>query len=213
MASALTLAEVIGQTRAALNGDSTAYSDGLLTQCLRDALRELNAVTGVKRSATIETAGGYELDVSGLLPATFHRVWFPYVAENDHTPIWVKVEEIETGRLRARDAAFSAGYVARVWYTAPHTLRDLDGATVTTLEEAQIGEMLAGACANAAWARTQSYAATVNANPQVTTTLRGLYGRKREEFEARLRRYSVMARQVRVRRLNNEPGPLSRDLG
>ncbi len=199
MASTLTLSDIIGETRQALGGDTASYPDALLSLCIKNALREMNALTGVKRTATINAAGGYELDVSGLLPATFNRVWFPYIADSGDTPTWIKVEEIETGRLRARDVVFSVGYVARVFYTAPHAINGLAGATSTTLDDNQIGEVITGAAAGAAWARAQSYAATINANRQVTLTLVRLHARKRSEFDTMLLRYAVQKRQVKVR--------------
>lgn len=210
MASTLTLSDIIGETRQALNGDTAAYPDALLSLCIKNALRELNGVTGVRRTATIDATGGYELDATDLLPAMFNRVWFPYIADSaggspGGAPVWVKVEEIEPGLLRSRDVIFTAGYVARVFYTAPHAINGLAGAVTTTLEESQIGEVISGAAAAAAWARAQAYASTVNANRQVTLTLIRLHTRKRDEFEAALLRYAVQKRQVKVREIGAKP--------
>lgn len=199
-----TVADVIDQVRGALSGTAITYTDELLTVCVREALRELNGVTGYERMATLTTTGGYELDVSALVqPAKIKRVWFPYT-DGDHELAVIGFDQLLPTLIRARDVYLSEGYTARLLYRTPHTLELLDGAAATTLTETEIGDVVTGACAGAAWAKAQAYAATVNANRYVTKTLQALYERKRREFETRLLIYRVQARQVKVRNIGGK---------
>lgn len=195
------LTAVLEECRAVLAAALTEFNETLLTQAVRDALRELNGVTGVLRVSTLSTTGGYELDVTALTqPATIERVWFPF-GDTQDAPLWIEFEMLTATLLRAREVELSAGSVARIFYRSPHTLAGLNEATSTTLTDEQIGEVVAGATAAACLAKTRELAPQITANKGVTRTLQEIAKQKRGEFERALAVYERQARRVTARTL------------
>jgi len=130
-----------------------AYDQDDIDEAIRWALGRYSEVAPHRAIATLTLgAAGREIDISSLSYIDILRVWCPYTAgDPEHPPRWrdFQLWPGDTLYLPAGDEP-QAGNVARVWYTAPHTIDGLDGAATTTIPadaESAIAAGAAGYCA------------------------------------------------------------------
>lgn len=140
-------AEVLAALAAA--GDTATWTDLLLDEALRRALRAIDEFGPVyEASVTVATAGP-EQDVSalpGLVEVT--GIAWPWQAGRSFEEAAVRWRTLgEPGRVWLRTDAPSAGDLLRVRYRKAHTLEGLDDATAASLPSALRGTLaLGGAC-------------------------------------------------------------------
>ncbi|MCJ7736046.1 MAG: hypothetical protein MUQ10_01855 [Anaerolineae bacterium] len=119
-------------------------------------------------------AAGRELDISTITYRTIERVWWDYdSAAPDHPPHWRDFETWPGDILYVNDPDQPAsGDTVRIWYTADHTLTDLDAATATTLPTRHESILVQGASGFAAAARRITLLEQVNLNEWAPRNLR-----------------------------------------
>lgn len=161
-----------------------------LDEAIRQALEEFSRACPREVVATLTLAAdGREIDLSSLsgrLQVT--RVWFPYTAADpEYPPPWTPFEVWGDTLYLDVDGEPATGDVARLWYTAPHTLDGLDGATATTLDAIAEGMIVGGAAGQAALQRAVELSETLNVDADVVERL-SAYGRAHlDAFRAGLR--------------------------
>lgn len=113
--------------------DEMRWSDGLLQQALRSALRDYS-LHGEPREAvfTVSTTG-YEQDISSLGARRVHSVSWPGEDGYIHQDHLVDFRQVDDNTIRFDDWEVAAGEKLRIVYDPLHTIEDLDGATETTL--------------------------------------------------------------------------------
>lgn len=191
MVSSLDLGGLRGRVQKVL-GDTTnvRWSDDEVDAAIRLALGRMSelrprAVTDV---VDVETR---EFDVSALPvtdAAAVQAVWFPYEASDANAaPLWVEFETFTYNdtlyvRLLCGDEP-TAGNVARVVFSAPHTLDGLDDAAVTTFytrDESALGK---GAAAFAFLQRSGSVSEEATIMSVATPNQAALFATWLQEFE------------------------------
>lgn len=188
---AATLTTLRDRVEATLQDAANArWATSDLDEAIRRALEEFSSACPREVIVPVTLAAdGREVDLSALtgrLQVT--RVWFPYTAADpEHPPRWAPFEVWgDTLYLDTADEP-SAGEVARLWYSAPHTLNGLDGAAATTLPADAEGLVVGGAAGQAALQRAVELSESLNVDADVVERLT-IYGRARlDEFRAGLR--------------------------
>ena len=105
------------------------YSTGDLDEGIRQALNAYTEHLPLHAVGTVElAAAGREIDVSSLTYRTIDRVWWNYDEDApDHPPHWRNFDVWPGDLLFISDPEEPAGGdVVRIFYTADHTLEDLD---------------------------------------------------------------------------------------
>jgi hypothetical protein len=126
-----------------------------------------------------------EIDLSALTYTEIERVWWDYDdADPAHPPAWRDFELWPGDILHIASAETpAAGDVVRLWYTAPHTLEDLDTAAATTFPAHHASTLVLGASAYAALNRNVTILEEATVNTWAGRNLR-------EWAELQLARYS-----------------------
>jgi hypothetical protein len=154
---------------------SLKWDDDQLDEAIRHALdtyatyfphRAIEAITLL--------AGGREIDVSSLSFTSIDRVWWDYDAlDPAHPPHWRDFEVWPGSLLHLKTADLPAiGDVVRIWYTAPHTLEDLDLAAETTFPDHHASTLVLGATGYAALNRNVTILEEANLNSWASRNLR-----------------------------------------
>ena len=146
-----------------------------LDEAIRQALAAYSehlphrAITSVTLSST-----GREIDISTVTYRDIERVWWDYDASDpDHPPHWRTFELWPGDILFVNDADEpQSGDKVRIWYTADHTITDLDTATATTLPTRHESLIVQGASGFAAAARRVTILEQVNLNEWAPRNLR-----------------------------------------
>jgi len=187
-----TLAEIVDHVEADLRDPAnTTWSAADLTRAVRWALHELSWATPRRATASFEAQAGqreYSLSAQGIADSLFiTEVWHPYsAAEPGYPPRGVAWRLLDDDTLFLDVDSVNAGEGVRLLYARPHTVEDLDGATVTTLSAEQEELVCLGAAGYAALQRAQESIAQVNVSGQAPRLWRDWGERRLQEFRARL---------------------------
>lgn len=180
------------------------WSTGDIDEAVRQALHEYSK-TRPRQAVDLVTlaAAGREIDVSGVTGLLqVIDLWLPYTAASPEYPPnrrpfrhWA-----DLGLLVVVDDPASsefgepaAGEVARVFYTAMQTLKDLDSATVTTVPLDDESLLVTGAAGHAATSRAVDLAEQVTIDRLTSQQVRAWGLNQLQEFRAGLRN---IARQL-----------------
>jgi len=205
---AATLAQLRDRVETLLQDTTNAiWSTDDLDEAIRQALALYDQVNPDEAIATITlTSGGREIDISSLGYTTVERVWRDYDASNPaYPPNWRDFEVWPGDILFIKDDEEpSSGDTVRIWYTKPHTLNGLDGATSTTVPEHHESLIVTGAAAIAAHMRAteNSEEATVDGWPH--RRYMELAAQWADTFHTRL---ALIARENAARWSGIAPGP------
>ncbi len=201
-----TLNELIAQVALELRDpDHATWSADELTAHLRRALRAYS-LAAPRRLETLLTPAAGEREISlsslaGLLEVT--DVWYPWDAEDQPAtpprPAWSLPAD---GLLRLEVAETPTGEdAARVFYTALHTIADLDEAEATTLDAQGEGLVVLGASAHAAEQAAQALIGAVTISGRTPEQLIHWATERRRAFEAgleALQRRTILAQDARA---------------
>ncbi len=167
------------------------YSTAELDAALRSALHEYSQSWPNHNVATVELEKDgreIEMGITGLLAVV--NVWWPY---DDTADVW------PPNRVRAWRQMDLAGEptlyfdsingaepledeVVRVWYTALHTIDDLDSADTTTVRPDHENVIIQGAAGKAAMTRAVELAETADIDIYIVESLRAWARLKLREF-------------------------------
>jgi hypothetical protein len=196
----MTLTELLARIRVVLmDVDSLVWDDDTLTEAVKQALDDYNAVHPVTISTILTlTAAGKEIDLSTLTGFNdLLRVDWPYVAGVDQPAdawqAWYQYWDAGTPMVALRtDTIPQVGDKIRLLYIAQNSIEDLNGATSTTIDPRHEGMLVRGSAAYAAKSRAIDRAEGFKNDPKVTTTLSD-WGR------AELRDYASELNKLKVR--------------
>lgn len=166
------------------------FTDDDVDRAIRRALREYSVKLPrtVAGNLTVATAGRSQ-SMSGLTGLIdVQRVWFPYYStEPDLMPTWVPFEVQVAGTLflRSQDSP-AVGDVIRVFYTAWHTIDDLDAATATTVPDVDEDLIALGAAGYVCEQKARGAIGVVNVSGYTPLHWRGLAAGLISRFEAGL---------------------------
>ena len=129
------------------NDESPYWTDGILQESLRSALRWF-ATSGpeIEASFTVTTAG-YEQDMSALdpVPYIFYSVTYPWADGQTIEDGWQHFRFIGNSTIRMDSVYAAVGDVLRVRYAPVYTINGLDGATATNVRAGDIPRFLLAA--------------------------------------------------------------------
>jgi len=180
-----------------MDATNVVFAVSTIDECLRLALDEYSGANPLAKETVIVLPGdGREIALdalAGLL--NVHRVWWPYdslsvevwppnrvngfyVAWDDARPVLFL--NCDTGAQPQLDDEL------RLWYSVPHTIQDLDSASVTTLPAPHESLIAIGAAGHCAFARATDLAETTGVSAVSTPNLAALGSRWLREFRNRL---------------------------
>jgi len=203
-----TLTELIAQVELELKDTGNArWSDAELTAHIRRAMRAYNRVDPLRLAAVLPTSAGereYSLaSLTGLMEVT--DLWYPWDEDNPtYPPPRPQWSLIGDGVLYLEVEAPPAGDGAddlRLFYTAPHAIQGLDGASATTLDAQGEQLVILGATAYAAMQFAQSLMGTVTVSGWTPRQFQDWATARVKAFEVGLeqvRRRAIMAQESRV---------------
>lgn len=184
------------------------WSTAELDQALRLALADLSVALPVHSVTTLDAADEtweYSLSaVSGLVEVT--EVWYPFLATDEtyKRPHPVRWRRIDDATLlidppddpdAAPSARDGAAFDLRLFYTKSQTIAGLDGATATTVSEAEKALLVRGCAAFAALARSRDVTNEVTVGAGVPERLREWGLAMLQRFMAGLQALGMMDRQ------------------
>jgi hypothetical protein len=195
--STLTLATLRDRVEQALqDSGNSRWTAEDVDEAIRQALQRYSQVCPDETIETIDlAAGGREIDLSSLTGyIDVVRVWWDYDATDpDYPPNWREFEVWPGDLLFLRSSSEpSPGETVRIWYTRPHTLSGLDGATETTFPARDESLLVVGAVAHAGYSRAAGKAESVNVDSYVPQKMREWAGARMAEFEAGLRELAAV---------------------
>ncbi len=173
------------------------WSTSEIDNALRIALHELSVALPARAVATIDAVDGqYEYSVSsisGLVEVV--EVWYPYLSTDDtykkaHPVKWRMLDDT-TLYLEVDDDPDDT-YDLRVFYDKVQTLNGLDGASATTLGEAEKSALVVGAAGYAAVALARSKVDTITIGGSAPEDLRKWGWARITEFRQRVYDLSVI---------------------
>ena len=154
---------------------NTKWTTNQLDEAIRQALAAYSEHLPHRAITSLTlTADGREIDISTITYRNIERVWWDYDSSDpDHPPHWRTFETWPGDLLFVNDSDEPAsGDVVRIWYTADHTVTDLDAATSTTLPSRHESILVQGASGFAAAARRVTILEQVNLNEWAPRNLR-----------------------------------------
>ena len=160
-----TLADFRNRTETILaDTGNEIWNVAAIDEAIRQALHEYSRVRPRNAIDTIAlSADGRELDIASLTDLlAVYAVWLPYTASDPEFPPNIRNFEhwVDQATLYFPDGAEpQASDVARVFYTALHTIQSLDGATSTTVPGDHETLIAQGAAGYAATSRAVDAAA------------------------------------------------------
>jgi len=203
-----TLTELIAQVELELKDTGNArWSDDELTAHIRRAMRAYNRVDPLRLVAVLPTSVGereYSLaGLTGLMEVT--DLWYPWDEDKPtYPPPRPQWSMIGDGVLYLEVEAPPAGDGTddlRLFYTAPHAIQGLDGASATTLDAQGEELVVLGATAYAAMQLAQSLMGTVTVSGWTPRQFQDWATARVKAFELGLeqvRRRAVMAQESRT---------------
>ncbi|MBC7257061.1 MAG: hypothetical protein H5T66_13265 [Chloroflexi bacterium] len=180
------------------DAEHAIWSEEALTAHLRRALEAYSRIDPRRLDAVIQTeADTREYPLASLGPfLEITDLWYPYnpsaPQHPPERPEWALILS-KTFYLGVSEAPSGAESI-RLFYTAPHTIAGLDGATETTLDAEGEGIVVLGAGAYAVEARAQALMGAVTVSEETP-------GQLAAWAEARMRRFAEALQEVRRRRM------------
>jgi hypothetical protein len=180
------------------------FSAGALDEALRAALADYSQAAPHTLEAVLTlAAAGREIDLSalvGLLGVT--DVWWPFSEAAEIWPPnqvrgwrhWVAAGAPKLLLSPLDGAQPQAGDQVRIWYTATHTVQDLDGAAATTVPASHETGLVRGAAGYAAASHDLDQAGGIHLDPDENKTLRAWSELRLAEFRAWLGRVRAATR-------------------
>ncbi|MEA3408374.1 MAG: hypothetical protein U9R48_09905 [Chloroflexota bacterium] len=173
-----------------------------IAQQIRRALQLYNEVAPRRLAGTLDTvAGQREYDLSSLPNlADVVDVHYPYdVTDPPYPPHRAPWRLLDASTLYLEVAVApsgAAGETIRVFYTAPHTIDGLDGASATTLPAWGEHLVVLGATAYCVQQRAQAVTGTVTVSERTPDQLAAWAEARRAAFRRELARLRAHAAQV-----------------
>lgn len=183
-----TLAQIRDRVEQRLADTGNAiWSTGFVDEGIRQALDEYSqAIPRVANTTVTLASDGREVDISSVSGLLYvERVWSPYTSSDpEHPPNWRKFEHwVDSQVVYFPDGDEpQSGDVVRLFYTAEHTIQDLDSAASTTIRNIDESMIVTGAAGHAAVSRG------LDTQEQVTLG-RAVAGQIQRWGEARLTEY------------------------
>jgi hypothetical protein len=143
--------------------DAGAWDDGLLDAGLRDGLRVFGWSGPVREASVTVTAGGHEIDISAVGVMRVYSVAWPWTSDSGYDALVRAFRMVDGETVRLDGVLLSAGEVMRFRYAPVHTIKDLDGATTTTVLDAEESGFLYVAAAGVLEIRARRLQATPSA--------------------------------------------------
>jgi len=203
-----TLTELIAQVELELKDTGNArWSDDELTAHIRRAMRAYNRVDPLRLVAVLPTSvGEREYSLAGLTALMeVTDLWYPWDEDKPtYPPPRPQWSMIGDGVLYLEVEAPPAGDGTddlRLFYTAPHAIQGLDGASATTLDAQGEELVVLGATAYAAMQLAQSLMGTVTVSGWTPRQFQDWATARVKAFELGLeqvRRRAVMAQESRT---------------
>lgn len=176
----MTLAELLARVRVVLmDVSSQIWDDATLTEAVKQALDDYNAVRPVTTSTVLTlTAAGKDIDLSTI--TSFNdllRIDWPYTegaAEKlpDEWQAWYQYWSAGKPMVTIKtDITPQVGDKIRLFYIGQNTIKDLNGATSTTIDPRHEGMVVRGAAAYAAKSRAVDRAEGYKNDPKITGAL------------------------------------------
>jgi hypothetical protein len=210
MASAETLTTLRDRVELVLQ-DSTnlKWATADLDEAIEDALQRYTRATPLETIGIITlAAAGREISMATLTDLLdVRRVWWDYdAAAPGFPPRWRDFEVWPGNLLYIRDSEEpQIGDKVRVWYTQPHTLDTLAGATATTFPYDHEQIIIDGSAALAAYARAIGRSEKVNVDSAVAARLAAWAQAKLQQFDAALEKIEAASA---ARASGVAPGPV-----
>lgn len=157
------------------DSQSAKWDGGDVDEALNQALEQWTRKSPHERIGTIAlSANGREIDISSLTGVLrVLKVWWDYDSTTPGFPPNWRQFEVWPGSLlyiQDTDEPQSSDTV-RVWYTTPHTIDGLNGATETTVVTEDIAFIIAGAAGICTDMRTLELSETLTVDKDVTKRL------------------------------------------
>jgi hypothetical protein len=209
MASAETLTTLRDRVELFLQDPTNLkWSADQLDEAIEDALQRYSRVFPQEAIGTITlAAAGREITLATLTGwQSVRRVWWDYdAASPGYPPKWRDFEVWPGEILYIKDQEEpSIGDVVRVWYTKPHTLNLLAGATATTFPQDHEEIIITGSAALAAYGRTIGRSEKVNVDSQTAGKIQRWAQDNLAHFDAALHK---LAAESAARASGIAPGP------
>jgi hypothetical protein len=152
------------------------WSTDDLDEAIRTALEQYSKYNPHHKLDTVNiSTAGREIDISSITDdLQIEKVWWDYDSGDPSYPPNFRQFEVWPGDVLFIDdrTAPASGDVVRIWYTAMHTIEDLDSATETTIPADDEGTIVTGACHFAAHTRVVELAEEITAHDDVFDELR-----------------------------------------
>lgn len=207
----MNLADYITHARAYLaDSGSVKYSDGMLTEGIRQALWEYSkncphmlgsefTVAAQTRDQVLPSLSGSSVGLQNVL-----EVYYPYVTgELDHNVVEGYYQYMTSGSvaLNLQSIVPQVGQKFYLRYSVSHTIADLDGAAITTIRAEHDHVIIMGAVAHAVKMRASLVSESYGVRSEDMTLLDNYGNMLLGQFRERLER-------VRVESVNTR-GPYS----
>lgn len=151
------------------------WAAGDIDEAITKALEQYSRIDPQHKIGTIAlSADGREIDISSLTGLTrVEKVWWDYDSSSPgYPPNWRQFEVWPGPLLYIDDATAPAnGDTVRLWYTLPHTIKDLASASATTIPNEDIGYIVTGAAHFAAQQRAIELSESLNVDRNVVDRL------------------------------------------
>jgi hypothetical protein len=165
------------------------WATGELDEAIEQALDAYSERLPREAIGTVTLASaGREVDISSITYREIRRVWWDYDSSDpNYPPNWREFELWPGDILFIRDDDEPAATdVVRVFYTADHTLEDLNSAASTTFPDRHASLLARGAAALAVLFRRATVGETANLNEWAPRNLRDWAEEQLKAFYAEL---------------------------
>ncbi len=180
------------RVEALLTDSSNAeWSTAELDQAIRLGLYELSTVLPVRAVATKDAVdGAWEYDLSAITGlVSVVEVWYPYLATSASYKVSHPVKfRMLTDAVLLLECAETPDdtYDLRIFYDKVQTLKDLDSASATTLDDAEKAALVLGAAGYAAIGKARDVTNEVTIGAEVPAVLEKWGKARLTEFQERI---------------------------
>jgi hypothetical protein len=186
------LTDIRDRVEALLTDSGNAdWSTSELDDALRLALYELSSVLPVRAVTTVDAvAQTWEYDLSSITGlVSVVEVWYPYLSTDEtyKRPHPVKFRMLTDAVLLLEGGDEpDAAYDLRIFYDKAQTVNTLDGATATTLSDAEKAALVIGAAGYAAIGKARDVTNEVTIGADVPSGLQKWGEARLKDFQARI---------------------------
>ena len=175
-ASSVALAALRDRVEASLADSTNAkWTTDEIDEAITKAMEQYSRRDPQHAIATVSiTSTTREIDISSISNLTrVEKVWWDYNSDTPgYPPNWRQFEVWPGPLLYIDDDESPAnGDTVRIWYSLPHTIKDLASASATTIPNEDIGFIVIGATHFAAHQRAMELAESLNVDRDVTDRL------------------------------------------